>query len=170
MLLMTKRLLQILAVLLLTSAVLCAQQPVAPATAVSSERAASSDGDTVKLVTDLVRKLIVMPYANPENIIQGTTSAITDTTSTQIIASAGGSLRNYLTDCTVTNSHATVGTFVKILDGSTIIYEAYAAPLGGGFSPIFIVPRKGTAATAINCQAVTTGANIICTCGGYKGL
>ncbi len=112
----------------------------------------------------------MLPYSNPENFVSGVTAAITDTTSTSTIASAGGSLRNYLTQCMVTNSHATVGTFVKILDGSTVIDEGYAAAAGGGFARTYPTPLRGTAATAVNCQAVTTGANFICSCGGYKGV
>jgi hypothetical protein len=140
------------------------------AQAVSSENSAATTSREVQLVADLVGKLIVLPYANPENFVNGTTAAITDTTSTQIIASAGGSLRNYITSVIVTNSHATVGTFVKILDGSTILWEGYAAAVGGGFTTSFPVPLRGTAATAVNCQPVTTGANVICSAQGYKGL
>lgn len=140
------------------------------AQAVSSENSAVTTARKVQLVADLVGKLITLPYANPENFVMGTTAAITDTTSTSTIASAGGSLRNYVTQCTVSNSHATVGTFVKILDGSTIIWEVYAAAAGGGATASFPVPLKGTAATAVNCQPVTTGANVICSCSGYKGI
>lgn len=137
---------------------------------VSSENSAVTTARGVQLVADLVGKLITLPYANPENFVNGTTAAITDTTSTSTIASAGGSLRNYITSACVTNSHATVGTFVKILEGSNIIWEVYAAPLGGGACATFPVPLKGAAATAINCQPVTTGANVICTASGYKGI
>lgn len=140
------------------------------AQAVSSENAAVTTARQVQLVADLVGKLIVMPYANPENFVNGTTAAITDTTSTAIIASAGGSLRNYITQVTVTNSHATQGTFVKILDGATIIHEGYAAAAGGGFTATFPTPLRGTAATAVNAQPVTTGANIIASASGYKGV
>ncbi len=100
--------------------------------------------------------------------IVGVTAAITDTTSTSVIASGGGSVKNYITSILVTNSHATVGTFVKILDGSTIIWEGYAAAAGGGFASSFTIPLVGTAATAVNCQPVTTGANVICSITGYK--
>lgn len=137
---------------------------------VSSENSAVTTARMVQLVADLVGKLIVLPYANPENFVNGTTAAITDTTSTSVIASAGGSLRNYVTSILVTNSHATVGTFVKILEGSNIIYEGYAAAAGGGFSVSLPVPLRGAAATAINAQLVTTGANVIASCAGYKGV
>lgn len=139
------------------------------AQAVSSENSAVTTARQVQLVADLVGKLITLPYANPENFVNGTTSAITDTTSTSVIASAGGSLRNYITSCIVTNSSSTVGTFVKILDGSTIIWEGYATT-SGGWTTSFPVPLRGTAATAINAQAVTTGANFIVSCAGYKGI
>lgn len=138
--------------------------------AVNAEQTAATNGQTIAVAADLVGKQIVLPYANPENFVNGTTAAITDTTSTSVIASAGGSLRNYITSCLVTNSHATVGTFVKILDGASIIYEGYAAAAGGGFSATLPVPLRGTAATAVNAQPVTTGANVIVSCAGYKGL
>lgn len=109
------------------------------------------------------------PCAGSRTFVNGTTAAITDTTSTSIIASAGGSIRNCVSAVIVTNSHATVGTFVKILDGSTIIWEGYAAAAGGGFSSSFAIPLRGTAATAVNCQPVTTGANVICSAAGYTG-
>lgn len=115
-------------------------------------------------------QVIFMPYQNPSYYVNGTTAAITDTTSTSVIPSAGGSLRNYITECTISNSHATVGTFVKILDGSTIMYEVYAGPLGGGAAPPFPTPLRGSAATAVNAQPVTTGANVIVSCSGFKGL
>lgn len=137
---------------------------------VNAEQSAVTNGQLQSMVTDLVGKLIVLPYANPENFVMGTTAAVTDTTSTSVIASAGGSLRNYITQCTGTNSSATTGTFIKILDGASIIYEAYAGISGGGFVAVFPTPLKGTAATAVNAQAVTTGTNFIVSCSGYKGL
>lgn len=140
------------------------------AQAVSSENAAVTTARGVQLTADLVGKLIVLPFANPENFTQGVTAAITDTTSTSTIASAGGSLRNYVTKWSCTNSSATVGTFVKLLDGATIIDELYAGVNGGGFVATYPTPLKGTAATAMNSQAVTTGANFICSASGYKGV
>lgn len=140
------------------------------AQAVSSENSAATTAREVQLVSDLVGKLIVLPYANPENFVSGVTGVITDTTSTSLIASAGGSLRDYITSWSCTNSHATVGTFIKLLDNASIKAEMYAAPAGGGFSVTMPNPLVGTAATAWNVQAVTTGANFICNATGYKGL
>lgn len=137
--------------------------------AVNAEQTAATNGQAQRIITDLVGKQIVLPYANPENFVMGTTAAITDTTSTSVIASAGGSLRNYITACAATNSHATVDTFVKILDGATIIWEELAVH-GSGWNMTFPTPLRGTAATAVNAQMVTTGTNVIVSCTGYKGL
>ncbi len=140
---------------------------------VSSENSAVTTARQVQLVADLVGKLIVLPYANPENFVSGLTAAMTGTTSTSLLAQPAGSLRNYVTHIIATNSHATVGTFVIIQDGSggTTLYEGYAAAAGGGFSISFPVPlRQPTAATALYVQDVTTGANVIASATGYKGL
>jgi hypothetical protein len=137
---------------------------------VSSENSAVTTGRMVQLVADLVGKLIVLPYANPENFTNGTTAAIVDTTTTSVIAAQGAGVRTYITQITVTNSHATVGTFVKITDGaSTILWEGYAAAAGGGATASFPTPLRGTANTAVNAICVTTGANVIASVSGYKG-
>lgn len=138
----------------------------------SAEKTPVVAGTVNGYATDLVGKQIVLPYANPENFVSGVTAAMTGTTSTSLIGAPAGSLRNYLTQLICTNSHATVGTFVIVQDGSggTTIYEGYAAAVGGGFSLSFPVPLKQpTVATALFVQDVTTGANVICAGSGYKG-
>lgn len=140
---------------------------------VSSENSAVTTARQVQLVADLVGKLIVMPYANPENFVSGVTAAMTATTSTSVIASPGGSLRNYITQCTFSNSHATVGTMMNLQDGSggTTIYSVPAAAVYGGATISFPTPlRQPTAATALFVVNATTGANTFAACSGYKGL
>lgn len=139
-----------------------AQGVTAEPTAITADR-------QVQLIADVVGKLITSPYANSDLFISGSTNAITDTTSTSVIAAAGSGVRNYITSILVTNSHATVSTFVKILDGTTTLWQGYALAAGGGFSVTFPVPLKGTANTAINAKCVTTGSNVIVNCAGYKG-
>ncbi len=139
--------------------------------AASSEPSANTTTRVSQLITDLVGKLIVLPYANPENFVNGTTAAITDTTTTSIIAAQAAGVRTYITQITVTNSHATVGTFVKVTDGaSTILWEGYAASAGGGATATFPTPLRGSTATAVNAICVTTGANVIVSVSGYKGI
>lgn len=120
--------------------------------------------------TDLVGRLITTPYANPENWVQGTTAAMTGTTSTSLIAAPAAGLRNYVWVSCV-NSHATVGTFVTIQDGSggTALATLAAGSLYGGQTmPAPIPIRQPTTATALFVANVTTGANVICSATGYK--
>ncbi len=143
------------------------------AQAVSSENAAVTTARQVQLVADLVGKLIVLPYANPENFVSGAiTSAMTGTTTTSLIAAPASGLRNYITQITVSNAHATVGTDVIIQDGSggTTLYTIPAAAVYGGAVLTFPTPlRQPTTATAIYCANVTTGASTKVSASGYKG-
>lgn len=142
--------------------------------AVSSENTANTTAKLSQFVTDLVGKLIVLPYANPENFVSGAiTSAMTGTTTTSLIAAPASGLRNYITQITVSNSHATVGTDVIIQDGSggTTLYTIPAAAVYGGAAITFPTPlRQPTTATAIFCANVTTGASTKVSASGYKGI
>lgn len=139
----------------------------------SSEITPVANNDRTDLLTDLVGKLITLPYANPENFVSGAiTSAMTGTTSTSLIAAPASGLRNYITQITVSNAHGTVGTDVVIQDGSggTTLYTIPAAALYGGAVLTFPVPlRQPTTATAIYCANVTTGASTKVSASGYKG-
>ncbi len=143
------------------------------AKATSSEPAVVATGDIANLITDLVGKLIVLPYANPENFVSGAiTSAMTGTTSTSLIAAPASGLRNYITQITVSNAHATVGTDIIIQDGSggTTLYTIPAAAAYGGATVTFPTPlRQPTTATALFCANVTTGASTKASASGYKG-
>jgi hypothetical protein len=141
--------------------------------AISAEIAAVANNDRSDFVTDLVGKQIIMPYANPENFVSGAiTSAMTGTTSTSLLAAPASGLRNYITQITISNAHATVGTDVVIQDGSggTTLYTIPAAAVYGGATLHFPVPlRQPTTATAIYCANVTTGASTKVSASGYKG-
>lgn len=141
-------------------------------TAESAEPTLATNGQNATLATDLAHKLIVSPYANPENFVSGTTAAMTGTTSTSLIAAPASGLRNYITQIQCVNSHATVGTFVTVQDGSggTALMTLAAASVFGGETVTLPVPlRQPTTATAIFVADVTTGANVICSATGYKG-
>ena len=107
-------------------------------------------------------------YAAAADFLSGTTAAITDTTRTPIIAAQAAGVKIYVTTVVVTNS-GSVGTFVKIEDGTTTLFQAYADAYGGGFVVHFPVPLVTTAATALNASCVTTGANVVANAVGYKG-
>lgn len=134
----------------------------------TSDYTAVANDDTTDILTDTVGKQIVLPYAIPENFVSGLTAAITGTAATSVIATPGASIRNYITNVLVTNSHATVGTVVELLDNTTAIYRGYAAPAGGGFSLTFPVPLKCTANVAFQAQNITTSSNTYVSASGYK--
>lgn len=139
----------------------------------SSEITAVASDDRVDAIYDLVGKQIVLPYANPENFVSGViSSAMTGTTSTSLIAAPAAGLRNYITQITVSNTHATVGTNIEIQDGNggTTIYIIPAAAVYGGATITFPTPlRQPTTATAIYCKNTTTGASTFVSASGYKG-
>ncbi len=143
------------------------------AQAVSSENAAVTTTRMVQLVADLVGKLIVLPYSNPENFVSGAiTSAMTGTTSTSLLAAPASGLRNYITTIVCSNAHGTVGTDIVIQDGSggTALMTIPAAAIYGGAVISLPVPlRQPTTATAIFCANVTTGASTKVSAVGYKG-
>lgn len=143
------------------------------ARAANAEQTAVTNGQGVGLVTDLVGKLITLPYANPENFVSGAiTTAMTGTTTTSLVAAPAAGLRNYLTTIVCSNAHATVGTDIVIQDGSggtTLMTIPAAAVYGGGVVPLPVPLRQPTTATAIFVANVTTGASTKCSAVGYKG-
>lgn len=130
---------------------------------------AVTDGQKVAQQMTVGGKAVVQPWAIPENLVQGVTAAMTGTTSTQILPAPATGLRNYAwVSCG--NSHATVGTFVTVQDGSggTAIGNITAAPAYGGELDSMPTPiRQPTTATALFVADVTTGANVICKTRGY---
>lgn len=140
--------------------------------AASAEPTLATNGQNASCFEDLAHKQIVMPYANKENFVSGTTAAMTGTTSTSLLAAPGSGLFNYVTQIACVNSHATVGTFVTVQDGSggTALMTLAAASVFGGSSFTLPTPLKQpTSNTALYVADVTTGANVICSATGYKG-
>jgi hypothetical protein len=108
----------------------------------------------------------------PQTLCSGVTSAMTGTTSTSVIG-ATASNYIYITQITVANSHATVGTIINFQDGNggTTIYSVPAAAVYGGATITFPkdAPLKvPTAGNALYCANVTTGANTYVSASGWK--
>lgn len=116
---------------------------------------------------------VVFPFCLPENLVNGAiTTAMTGTTSTSLIAAPGAGLYNYITQVTVSNSHATVGTDVTLQDGNggTAFYTIPAAAVYGGAAIQFNPPlRQPTSNTALYCVNITTGASTKVSASGFKG-
>lgn len=112
----------------------------------------------------------ITPYAVGSSLTSGLTTAMTGTTSTLLIAAPATGLRNYITALSCGNSHATVGTFVELQDGSggTTFFTVPAAAVYGGAIPSFPAPlRQPTTATGLYVKDTTTGANVVCSASGF---
>jgi hypothetical protein len=137
------------------------------------EPVAVTDGQLVRGMADTMGKQVVLPYSNPENFISGITgSAMTSTTSTQLIAAPGSGLRNYVTHIVCSNSHVTVGTDVDVRDGNggTVLYTLPAAAVYGGASiPLPTPLRQPSTNVRLDVANVTSGASVRCAASGYKG-
>ena len=123
---------------------------------------------------NLAGSLCVQPYGLPDKYFSGLTASMTGTTSTAVTgAGAVASMFNYITQLTVGNSDATVGTFVDLQDGNggTVFYTVPAAALYGGVSITFNPPLKQpTANTALYAVCKTTSAEVIVSVNGYRGV
>lgn len=111
--------------------------------------------------------------ATTDQITSGATAAMTGTTSTLLLAAPTTPLRNYVTALVCGNSHATVGTFVNVQDGSggTTIFTIPAAAVYGGAVINFGTEaplKQPTAATGLYVVDATTGANVICSAVGFQ--
>ncbi len=138
----------------------------------STEPTAVGSGKVARLITDLVGKQVVLPYAIPELFVSGVTADIVTTASTQVIAAGAAGVRNYITSLLVQNSAGAVSTWVNITDGSggASLYTVYALQGGGGAAITLLTPLRTTAATALHAACVTTAANVRVSASGYRGV
>lgn len=133
-----------------------------------------ADGATITSLTNLFPVQNFGPWGLPANLVSGFTTAMTGTTSTAVtgMGAPGASLHNYVQTLVCGNSHATVGTFVDLQDGSggTAFFKIPAGAVYNGSVITFPAPlRQPTANTALFAVDETTGANVICSAAGYKG-
>lgn len=112
-------------------------------------------------------------YPLPTTPVSGLTAAMTATTSTAVtgMGAPGSGKFNYITSIAIGNSHATVGTFVELQDGSGgATFAAFpAAAVYGGISLTLATPLKQpTSNTALYAKNTTTGANTIVSTVGFQ--
>lgn len=115
----------------------------------------------------------VNTYPMPVTPVSGLTAAMTGTASTLVtgMSAPGSGKNNYITQITVSNSHATQGTDVEIQDGNggATIYVIPAAAVYGGGSISFPTPLKQpTVNTALYAKNTTTGASTRVSASGFQ--
>lgn len=116
--------------------------------------------------------LVVLPYSGPEVSWQyaAASGGIVNTTDVAVKAAAAAGLRNYITGFSCTNASATIATEIVIKDGSTVIWRGYVGAgtlLNSVVGVTFPTPLRGTAATAVNVAAITTGAQLYVNLQGF---
>ena len=113
----------------------------------------------------------VNTYPLPTTPVSGATAAMTGTTSTQLLAAPGASLRNYVTAIIVSNAHATVDTEIEILDGNggTVLMTIPApADYGGAVISLPTPLKQPTANTRLDAKCTVTGSSTKVSAVGYS--
>lgn len=111
---------------------------------------------------------IVRPHCNLEDLISGV-AAITDGSSTSVIASAGAGVKNYITSVIIANSSATAVT-VDLRDGAAGSVKA-TLPVPANTSGVvcnFPVPLGFSAATAVCADPSAAATTVTVTLLGFK--
>ena len=131
----------------------------------------SSDGvNAVAIATD--GSILAVPVEpGTAWVFAGATGGIINTTAVTIKAAAGASIKNYLTDLSISNPHATVATEFSIRDGAsgTVIWRGHlpALNVGGRVQHTFKTPLRSTANTLLEVVCATTGASVFVNASGY---
>jgi hypothetical protein len=133
--------------------------------AASTDPTAVTDGQSVAPMMSLNGKQVVLPFTIKELAVRGTADS-TDGSAHTIIASAGGSLKNYITDWECHNTSATNITVTFTDSVSTKIL----VPATGGNNKSLQVPLVTAAATAFQFTASTGVSTVTCNAQGFTGL
>lgn len=128
---------------------------------------AVTDGQAVAAQLTPEGRTVVAPYSIKELMVRGTTTS-TDTSAHTIIASAGGSLKNYITalQCGRTDAGATAIVLTLSDAASTVVI----LPSGGATNIQFPIPLATAAATAFQVTSGTGVSTLYCSAQGYTGL
>ena len=141
--------------------------------ALTADYTAVATGDTADLITSVLGKQVMLPYALPGAAWKyaAASGGIVNTTAITIKAAGAAGVVNYLTHLSVINGHATVSTEVAIRDGAagTVIWRGFAQAAGGGVAETFVPPLASTAATLLEVVCITTGSAVYVNAQGYAG-
>lgn len=125
-----------------------------------------TDGQAIAAQCGAEGARVVRPYAIKEIMVRGSTGATTGASQVSIIASAGGSLKNYITAIQCSNSGASTSILTFTDAATTILIN----PAGSGGSWNFPIPLVTAAATAFQVTFGTASTSQYCSAQGYTGL
>jgi hypothetical protein len=143
--------------------------------ATTANRSTSTDTTSVPAIS-LLKQISYSLQSLADGVyVQGTTSAITDTTSTSVIAGVASNYL-YISKCSFSNTDTDVGPEVVLQDGSggTVLdvipvpMASAAGDVGGAVVTYPTALKVPTAGNALYCAPLTTGASVKCSCNGYR--
>lgn len=127
----------------------------------------SAAGDYGTIAIDSEGKLVASQYASTDHYWQSSALTLSTTTSTALKAAAAAGVRNYLTDIDIANTSAT-GVRVDLLDNATVMASFWVPPTSH-VQHSYSIPKKGTAATAMNVQLSAAVTDVRVSANGYIG-
>jgi hypothetical protein len=127
-----------------------------------------ANADRTDLFAGIDGVQIVRPYCNLEDIVSGV-AAITDGSSTSVIASQGAGVKTYVTTVIIANTSATAVT-VDLRDGAAGAVKAtFPVPANtAGMVVSLPVPIPFTAATAVCADPSAAASTVTVTLVGFK--
>lgn len=127
-----------------------------------------ADADRTNLFAGVDGVQIVRGHSNLEDIVTATPVAITDGSSTSVLAAQGAGIKVYLTEVTIANSSASNLT-VDLRDGTAgAVKWTFPVPANGGVVKTFATPLPFSANTAIAADPSAAASTITVSVLGFK--
>lgn len=133
----------------------------------STDRTPEVDGDAIRLVADVLGKIINLPYSVPGNLVRGA-ATLTLTSNVAVIAAPGIGIRNYILSVSGSNTNTTTDVRVDIKDDTTIFASFFCAAGGGGFSHQMPGGVRLAANVALNMALSVAVTDVRVSAQGYK--
>lgn len=126
-----------------------------------------ASGDRTDLFAGVDGVVITRPHCNLEDIVTGQ-AAITDGSSTSVIAAAGSGIKIYITEVIIANSSSTNVT-VDLRDGTAgSVKGTFSAPANGGSHKTLSTPLPFSANTIVAADPSAAASTVTVTLIGFK--
>jgi len=128
----------------------------------------ATNGDATPTAVDDHGRVLTAAYADVSRYVYGNIS-VTTATNTSLIAAAGASTRNYVTNISISNTGATT-SLITITDGSggATLWQSIA-PAGSGSNITFTIPIRTSANTALFVTTGSASTTMYISAAGFTG-
>jgi hypothetical protein len=136
-------------------------------TSISAKTMVAND-DITNLFAGIDGVQVVRQHCNLEDIVTATPVAITDGSSTSVLAAQGAGIKTYITEVTIANSSASFVT-VDLRDGTAgSVKWTFPVPATGGVTKTFNPPLPFSANTAVAADPSAAASTITVSVLGFK--